>query len=49
MVCTARYKNGRYREITRAMPSSFHLDNGRARVYIGPYKPSGFKNNTFIL
>ena len=29
--------------MTRAMPSSFHLNNGRARVYIGPYKPSGFK------
>ena len=23
--------------------------DGRARVYIGPYKPSRFKNNTFIL
>ena len=27
------------------MLSSFHLNNGCARVYIGPYKPSGFKNN----
>ena len=27
----------------------FHLNNGRARVYIGPYKPSHFKNNTIIL
>ena len=26
-----------------------HLNNGRASVYIGPYKPSRFKNNTFIL
>ena len=32
-----------------ALPSSFHLNNGRARVYIGLYKPSRFKNNTFIL
>ena len=30
------------------MPSSFHLNNGRVCVYIGPYKPSRFKNNTFI-
>ena len=37
------------REMTRAMPSSFHLNNGRARAYIGPYKPSRFKNNTFII
>ena len=37
------------REMTRAMLSSFHLNNGRVRVYIGPYKPSRFKNNTFIL
>ena len=29
--------------------TSFHLNNGHARVYIGPYKPSRFKNNTFIL
>ena len=36
-----------WREMTRAVSSSFHLNN--ARVYIGPYKPSGFKNNTFIL
>ena len=36
-------------EMTRAMPLSFHLNDGRARVYIGPYKPSRFKNNTFIL
>ena len=53
MVCTVRYKHGRdhyfLREMTRAMPSSFHLNNGRARVYIGPYKPSRFSNNTFIL
>ena len=27
-----------WREMTRAMPSSFHLNNGRARVYIRPYK-----------
>ena len=26
------------RGMTRAMPSSFHLNNGRARVYIGSYK-----------
>ena len=25
------------------------LDNGHAYVYIKPYKPSRFKNNTFIL
>ena len=37
------------RGMTRAMPSSFHLNNGRARVYIKLYKPSRFKNNTFIL
>ena len=37
------------REITRAMPSSFHLNNGRARADIRPYKPPRFKNNTFIL
>ena len=30
--------------------SAFHLLNGRARVYIGPYKSSRFnKNNIFIL
>ena len=34
--------------MTRAIPSSFHLNNGRARVYIMPYKPPRFKNNTFI-
>ena len=27
---------------------SFHLNNGHVHVYIGPYKPSRFKNNTFI-
>ena len=36
MVCRARYKLGRdhyfLSEMTRAMPSSFHLNNGRARV-----------------
>ena len=32
-----------WREMTRAMPSSFHLNNGRARVYIRPYKPPRFK------
>ena len=37
------------REMTQAVPSSFQLNNGRACVYIGPYKPSRFKNNTFIL
>ena len=26
-----------------------HLNNGRAHVYIGPYKPSRFKNHTFSL
>ena len=45
MVCTARYKHGRgdhyfLRGMTRAMPSSFHLNNGRARVHIRTYKPS---------
>ena len=27
----------------------FAWNDGRACVYIGPYKPSRFKNNTFIL
>ena len=40
------------REMTPTMPSSFHLNNGRARVYIshiGSDRPSQFKNDTFIL
>ena len=27
----------------RAMPSSFHCNNGRARFYIMPYKPPALK------
>ena len=27
----------------------FAWTDGRARAYTGPYKPSRFKNNTFIL
>ena len=41
MVCTARYKHGR--------DHYFYVNNGRTHVYIGPYKASRFKNNTFIL
>ena len=29
--------------MTRAMPTSFHLNNGCARVYIRPYKPGALE------
>ena len=32
--------------IARVIPRK---NNGHVRVYIGPYKPSRFKNNTFII
>ena len=38
-----------WREMTWAMLSSFHLNNGRARVSIRPYKPPRFKNNLYSL
>ena len=36
----------RYEGIARVISRT---NNGHVRVYIGPYKPSRFKNNTFII
>ena len=35
--------------MTRALPSSFHLHNGRARVYIKPYEPGTLWMNKYGL
>ena len=50
MVCTVRYKHGldHYLSGMNALVSP-RKSNGHVHVYIGRYKLSRFKNNTFII
>ena len=47
MVHTARYKHKHNHYLSDALVIP-RKNNGHIRVYIGPYKPSRFTNDTFI-